>query len=116
MPRVYTQIHERQVTPHAIMSVAVRRVVDGESLRIISRELEIPGSTVSRYVSVYKQDKTAVLEANFKKVQIFSDEQVQLFVDYLINTSDMFCGLTITGTRQLEYMVTKTNHIDIPKK
>ena len=63
------------VTPHATMSAAVRRVVDGESLRIISREFEIPRSTLSRYVSVYKQDETAILEANFKKAQIFSDEQ-----------------------------------------
>ena len=106
---------ERQVTPHATMSAAVRRVVDGESLRIISREFEIPRSTLSRYVSVYKQDETAILEANFKKAQIFSDEQEQTFVDYLIKTSDMFYGLTITGTRQLAYMVAKTNHIDIPK-
>ena len=68
------------------MSAAVRRVVDGESLRIISRELEIPRSTLSRYVSVYKQDETAILEANFKKAQIFSDEQEQTFVDYLIKT------------------------------
>ena len=97
------------------MSAAVRRVVDGESLRIISREFEIPRSTLSRYVSVYKQDETAILETNFKKAQIFSDEQEQTFVDYLIKTSDMFYGLTITGTRQLAYMVAKTNHIDIPK-
>ena len=83
------------------MSAAVRIVVDGESLRIISREFEIPRSTLSRYVSVYKQDETAILEANFKKAQIFSDEQEQTFVDYLIKTSDMFYGLTITGTRQL---------------
>ena len=99
---------ERQVTPHATMSAAVRRVVDGESLRIISREFEIPRSTLSRYVSVYKQDETAILEANFKKAQIFSDEQEQTFVDYLIKTSDMFYGLTITGTRQLAYMLAKT--------
>ena len=115
MPRVYKKESERQVTLHATMSAAVRRVVDGESLRIISREFEIPRSTLSRYVSVYKQDETAILEANFKKAQIFCDEQEQTFVDYLIKTSDMFYGLTITGTRQSAYMVAKTNHIDIPK-
>ena len=76
-------------------------------MRITSIEIEIPRSTLSRYVSVYKQDETAELEADFKKAQIFSDEQEQLFVDYLINTSDMFYGLTITGTRQLAYMVEK---------
>ena len=80
------KISERQVTPHATMSATVRKVVDGESLRISSREYKIPRSTLSRYVSVYKQDETAVLEANFKKAQIFNDEQEQLFVDYLINT------------------------------
>ena len=111
----YIKKSERQVTPHATMSAAVRRVVDGESLRIISREFEIPRSTLSRYVSVYKQDETAILEANFKKAQIFSDEQEQTFVDYLIKTSDMFYGLIITGTRQLSYMLAKTNHMHIPK-
>ena len=53
---------------------------------------------------MYKQDETAEFEADFKKAQIFSDEQEQLFVDYLINTSDMFYMLTIDNFRHTKHM------------
>lgn len=96
-------------TSEESMKAAVQRVVNGEHLRLVARECQVPKSTLQRYVSSYKKTQTGSgpgnmrFTPNYANAQIFSATEEKNISDYLQKASKQNHGLTTIATRKLAY-------------
>ncbi|KAJ8910658.1 hypothetical protein NQ315_016036 [Exocentrus adspersus] len=102
------------------MKQAVKEVVDENCrLRTTANKYGIDKMTLRRYVMKYKKSRDNPGEIsylpNYKTRQIFSDSQEKLLTEYLLTSSNMNnYGLTTKETRELAYIFSKENNIDVP--
>ncbi|XP_067934193.1 uncharacterized protein [Watersipora subatra] len=115
MPQFYKKKTDRYHLLHEEMKLAVQKVVeDKESLRSVSKAMNISRSTLSRYVEKYKANNSSTLTPNFHQRMLFSMEQETTIKEYLIDCSNRCYGLTREATRKFVYDLAKDNNIKMP--
>jgi len=109
--RNFTRETDRGKTPADIIWRAVRRVKnDGQSIRSEASKFNVNNRTLTRYC----QKKVSVQELTGSSVpsfpvgyqrnrQVFTDQQEQLLVEYLVKASDVYFGLSPKAARRLAY-------------
>ena len=124
MPRNYTRKSKRGYAKPDEMLRAVRHIKNtAESIRKTAESLDINYKTLSRYIKKFSDEEikgkdpfptTTVGYA--KNRQVFTDEQEQMIVEYLLRASYVYFGLSPKECRKLAYMFAKaSNRIEIPK-
>lgn len=120
MPRV-RKCAERLVgkTSSESMENAIKRLEEGCSLRFVSREFNIPLTTLRRY-SLKINRKTSDERTNVKFCpnyevnKIFSKEIEKDLKDYIIFASKIHHGLTKKQTKLLAYQLALKNNLKMP--
>jgi len=123
MPRHYIRKNpnctDRTEFSDEAIKLAIQRVLDGEAALKVSKATGIPRTTIRRKVALIKNDPdlsiSACISPNFKKSQVFTDEQETKISEYLENCSEMFYGLTTNQTRELAYQTAVFNKLRYPK-
>ena len=112
--RDYKRKTDRASTSTYLMNQAVHMVIrNKESVRQVATDLGIDRTTLGRYVKkVHEEmanaeeipDKLPEVKAGYKAPrQVFTDEEEQALVDYLVTGSKMFYGLCPIEVRGLAY-------------
>lgn len=102
------------------MKEAVKRVVEkNESIRQVSKENEIPFTTLQRYVQKYKnsleEERSQIrFTPNYAVNKVFPLEMEELLKEYLVKASKMHHGLTRKDTKKLAYQLAVKNNLKIP--
>ena len=116
MPRTYKRKSGIGSTPSAQMKAAASEVVDnGRTVRAVAVESRIPRSTLSRYVTRYREDPGARMEPAYRHSQVFTAEQEKQLQQYLLRCSEMFYGLTAVQTRELAFEMAEANGVSPDK-
>ena len=98
------------------MEMAVAVNLEGRSLRKAASDFGVNYKTLQRYVKLHQKDSN-IEKATFRytqKKRIFSDEQEQALLDYIIEASSIYYGLTLREVRNLAYEVAVANNIPVP--
>ena len=116
MPREYKRRSDIGSTPPAQMKTAASEVVDNSrTVRTVAAEFSIPRSTLSRYVSRYREDPEARMEPAYRHSQVFTAEQEGQLKEYLLRCSEMFDGLTTVQARELAFEMAEANGVTMDK-
>lgn len=117
MPRNRVRRTGIGLTSQDQMEAAINLVKDGMKIRAAAKCKKIPYTTLYRYI---KKSKSALgpvrLTPNYCVNRVFTDEQEQSLVDYIIKCSQMFYGLTPIDVRTLAYEMSVANDIKVPDK
>lgn len=107
-------LHTKEQMQHALELINN----ENRSIRSAAELTGIPFATLRRYYHKQKDsDGSAIrLTPNYEVRRIFSVEEEQSLVDYIIKCSQMFYGLTRQEVQQLAYEMALTNAINIPQK
>ncbi|XP_059145350.1 uncharacterized protein LOC131932460 [Physella acuta] len=118
MPRQYQRKTTRGTfTKHAI-EMAVAAYLEGKSLRKVASDCGVNYKTLQRYVKLHKTDgniEKATFGYSTQKKRIFSDEQEQVLLDYIIEASIIYYGLNLRELRKLAYEAAVANKIPMPE-
>lgn len=102
--------------PEVDMRMAVDLVYGGESIRSVAISTGINRSTLARYVQKQKCTTVAIrMEPNYSNRKIFSTEQEDALVEYIINSSKRFYGLPLKACRKLAYEMAIVNNCKVPE-
>jgi len=117
MPRKRIRKSQRGVEA-SVMSDAGQHVLNGGSIRAVSRRHGIPYATLRRFVSKLR-DPNAITPARagygFSN-RVFSVEQEDRLEEYLKQAAAMYFGLTQTDFRQLAFEFARRKGLKFPKK
>ncbi|KAK3802198.1 hypothetical protein RRG08_004488 [Elysia crispata] len=76
------------------MEMAVAANLEGRSLRKAASDFGVNYKTFQRYVKLHQKDGNTIEKATFgystQKKRIFSDEQEQALLDYIIEASSIY--------------------------
>ncbi|XP_063225877.1 uncharacterized protein LOC134532841 [Bacillus rossius redtenbacheri] len=87
----------------------------GKTIRKSAEKFSIPYPTFHRYVLKYMNNPASMsFEPDYCNRKIFTTQQENELVDYLVKCANMCYGLTTTQCRQLAYNLAKSNDIDVP--
>ena len=85
------------------MRNAVQLVFYGQKIRSVAKTTRIPYTTLNRYYKKVQNnpnpENTVRLTPNYAVNKLFTDEQEQSIVDYVLKCSQMFYGLTTMDVR-----------------
>ena len=119
MPRTWKRKTKTgQQTPAGKMKQAVETCVnDGKSIRFVSQALNVPHSTLHRYVENAKNSgvENIRLSPNYANARVFSDTEEQELENYLLLASKHHHGLTTVATKELAYQYAVKNNKDVPQ-
>ena len=118
MPRQYQRKTARGMFTKDAMEMAVAANLEGRSLRKAASDFGINYKTLQRYVKLHQKDgniEKATFGYSTQKKRIFSDEQEQALLDYIIEASSIYYGLTLREVRNLAYEVAVANNIPVPE-
>ena len=95
---------------------AVKEIMDrGKSIRLVARETGLAKSSLQRRINAYRTDPECDLSTNYSHSLIFSPDEEQTLIEYIVRSSDMFYGLTPDMVRKLAYETAKFNNMKIPE-
>lgn len=114
MPRKRIRTTNNRAYSKDLLKNCVRRILDGAfTIREASRESEIPRSTLKRYVTkcmaAVDPEKVNFRPKN-KHLQVFTDEEEALLVNYIRSAAAIHYGLTSESTRRLAYEFAVANN------
>ncbi|GFO27444.1 transposase [Plakobranchus ocellatus] len=100
------------------MELVVAEVVENKkTVRSVAKDFKLSRTTLARYVD--DRRKTENPDMCYKKSrvtkQVFSEEEEQLLADYVIKSSRMFHGLSISATGKLALEYAKRNSKPYPE-
>ena len=118
---IMVRTYKLKLTPRTsaeVMKTAVQMVLcEGLSVRQTAIDLEIPRATLTRYVKEARLKGVGEM-TSFQKSkahqQVFSPDQEQLLVSYLLDASRHHHGLTKRHVRQLAFQYATANHCSHP--
>lgn len=118
MPRHYKRT-TRRISP-ALIEEAVKCINEkGVPLRQVSRDLNIPRTTLQRYLSDAKANAVNGVDTNYNKGaarnKVFSVQLEKELEQYLLQASRHLHGLTKSNLRDLAYEYAKENNCKYPK-
>jgi hypothetical protein len=100
------------------MKAAVQLVIEQkQSIRKAAERLGLKFQTVFEYVKRQTQNPTSEIRMspNYACRKIFTQEQENTLVDYILNCSKMCYGQTIKNIKQIAYEMATLNNIPVPK-
>ena len=100
------------------MEIAVAANLEGRYLRKAASDFGVNYKTRQRYVKLHQKHgniEKATFGYSTQKKRIFSDEQEQALLDYIIEASSVYYGLTLREVRNLAYEVAVANNIPVPE-
>lgn len=120
MPQFYKKKTSRTVPSIDVIQEAIREVIeDKEKLRQTAIKYGISKSSLSRYVlnrdSLPGADGRSNYQSKHSSNQIFTTQEEQLLVEYVLTLSRMHYGLSKTMTRELAYQFAIANKKKIPQ-
>ncbi|GFO00356.1 pogo transposable element with znf domain [Plakobranchus ocellatus] len=96
------------------MEAAVLAVVEhGQSIRKVAKDFSLKRTILALYVKEKKQaedPETVCYKKSHITKQVFGQENEKLFVEYDIQCSKMFHGLSVKAVTQLAYNYAKRNN------
>ncbi|GFN97111.1 transposase [Plakobranchus ocellatus] len=122
----YLENHAEEICPDTrrgsftkdTMEAAVAAVLGGMSCNKAAAEFDLNYKTVQRYVKLHK-DKGNIDSGSFgyvsEKRRVFSNDQEKIILDYVLEASFIYYGLTLEDLRTLAYDVAVKNNIPVPK-
>lgn len=122
MPRNRQRKTEIGLHTEEQMRNALNMIVEGQTIRAVSKLTKIPFTTLQRYYKKLSnslaQDPTSSisLTPNYAVRKIFTSTQEKAIADYIIKCSQMFYGLTTIDSRKLAYEMAMLNNIQVPQK
>lgn len=118
MPRRYKSkegVKKRVPVNKDQLKIAVAAVLAGGTLKGTSRQYGIPLMTLKRYSRRQKEESVEIqYEPNYRKSQIFTEEEEKDLAKYLETASKLYHGLTPKNVRMLAYQFGKKNNKKIP--
>lgn len=117
MPRSKTGKKRDKICPETL-TLAVKEVISGTSVRKASQIFKLPKSTIFKYVKINNQENNMnnlsikPLTNDVKK--IFSEEEETKLYEYLKKAASLHFGLDIRTTRKLSYDYAKAIKKTIP--
>lgn len=118
MTRTYKKKTDRGAVSHDAMLNAVKAVEGGRSIRDVAKETGIPKSSLQRKCAQYSKSENPEqerLDANFKKAQIFNEEEEELIAGYIEKCSMMFYGLSTREARHVAFETAIINKMRMPE-
>ena len=115
MPRKGARKTNRGTFVEEEMKLAVTAVLQNKLF--IRKDFNLSRTTLARYIQAAKQaeNKTDVTyKKSYVTRQVFKTEDEKLFVDYILECSKMFHGLSVKATRKLAYEYAKRNNRAYP--
>lgn len=87
------------------MREAVDLVIGGKSIRSVAKDKGLAVATLARYVTKQKAHPEENIRTvpNYGVRKIFSSEQENTLVDYILTCSKMFYGLSMMDIRKLAF-------------
>lgn len=119
MPRLWKHKTNRIRKSNDEIKAAVQEVLNGSSIREVSKHYSISYSALQRHVHKAKNLPDGVTfehQPNLCIRQIFSPQQEQMLANYLKKCSRMHYGLTTAQTKQLAYKYAKALNVPVPEK
>lgn len=117
MPRTRTRKTQKGLFTDDNMREAVESVLKGASIRQVAIAHNFHHSTLARYVKKQKQSDTPLtrMTPNYSVRRVFTLEQENELVRYLVSCSKMFYGLPMNECRQIALEMALLNNITVPK-
>ena len=117
MVRHYKRKTSRGLADEDDIRAAVFKVVtDGGKIAQIAREMNIPRTTLLRYVKKTNDGSLVTYKANFSHRQVFTSRDETELTDYLKTSAKMYHGLSPKDTRRLAYQLAVQNGLkNIPE-
>lgn len=117
MPRTRTRKTQKGLFTDDNMRGAVESVLKGASIRQVAKAHNFHHSTLARYVKKQKQSDTPLtrMTPNYSVRRVFTLEQENELVRYLVSCSKMFYGLPMNECRQIALEMALLNNITVPK-
>ncbi|XP_063837138.1 uncharacterized protein LOC135086264 [Ostrinia nubilalis] len=118
MPRKYTTKEgskKRKPIDKEKLKNAVAAVLGGKTLKGTSKQYGVPLMTLKRYARLQKTSNEEIkYEPNYKRSQIFTDDEEKELSMYLETASKLYHGLTPKNVRCLAYQFVKMNNKKFP--
>lgn len=118
MVRCYQKKTGRGTFSKEVMQAAVRDVQSGTNIRQAAANFGLNYKTLGRYVKL--QEKEGTLESasfgyNTEKKMVFSPALEKLLVEYVLEASAIYYGLTMKELRSLAYEFATKNKLKFPQ-
>lgn len=99
-----------------VMRQAVEMVLAGQSIKSAAKATGLSARTIDRYSKKQKHTDLVIrMSPNYSVRKVFTDAEEELLVEYLINCSKMFNGLSRNEFRSLAYEMAVSNKKNMPK-
>jgi len=93
----------RGLTDEKTMRAAVAEVIGGKGVNTVARETGIDSMTLKRYVRKVRLNPGTVCKPNYITTQVFNTAEETNLSDYILQASQLHCGLSTKATRKLAY-------------
>lgn len=117
MPRQRIRTTDREKHDEGLIKEAIRRVIENkESLGEVALELDLPKTSVYRYVKQYREnpDRKTYTQNNSHS-RIFTDEEELMLVDYIRTRCHICYGMSSTDVRRLAFEFGQINKKMMPR-
>jgi hypothetical protein len=93
---------------------AVKKVLNGEKIRKVSRDTGIDKTSLSRYVKKERDNEFVKTVGYFGNRRVFDDEMERSLCEYLKQSARMYFGLSPSEVRRLAYELAYKNNLSMP--
>jgi transposase-like protein len=118
MVRTYKRKTERGRAAKEVFEWAAEAVENGESIRIVSRNLGLPKTTLFRFLNQRKKDdKCHVGYQGTKNAHLVLTAQMETIdlAEHVMKLSRMFFGLSKLNVQQLAFEFARHNNVNVPE-
>lgn len=117
MPRNRIPATKREKHDEAVVKEAIRRVVeDHESFGEVALELNLPKTSVYRYVKQFREnpDRTMFTQQNYH-TRIFTDQEELMLAEYIRRRCHICYGMSSADVRRLAFEFGEINRKNLPE-
>jgi len=117
MVRIYKRKTGRADVNEEYMRLAVQRVViHGDKVLQVSKEFNIPRTTLLRYIKKSHDCAEAIsYKPNYSSRLVFTEEEEQELLKYILTSAKMYCGLSTKEARVLAFQFAAKKKKNFPK-
>ncbi|KAK6490350.1 hypothetical protein HHUSO_G4860 [Huso huso] len=121
MPRTYKRRTNRG-TPQEVMERATKLVIEkNQTIRSVAKNFDICHVSLSRFVkktqmASEKGSETPPPVVGYKSHRVFNEELETALEEYLIQTAELYCGLTPNEVRKLAYQCAVHYKLSFPQR
>ncbi|XP_071950522.1 uncharacterized protein [Antedon mediterranea] len=129
MPRTHKRKTERGKNPEMLKRAARIVILENLSVRSVAKDFDVNYSTLQRLVNKLKKDADGALNTPLEVTraltdthvgyvrnrQVFSDNQEEMLVQYILRAAAMYFGLTPDDVRKFAYELAIAYEVDLPQ-